>query len=70
MIHFTQLKQITTYKKKTLRCCLNADAEALLHKVKFEDKKIWLMWQTECMFSSTGSLLGSHNDDGYEANVA
>jgi len=62
--------QTVYHLKKTLRCCLNADAEALLHKVKFEDKKIWLIIkQTECMFISIGSLLGSHNDDGYEENV-
>ena len=45
MIQFIQLKQITSGlpPKKNLRYCLNADAEALLHKVKFEDKKIWLI---------------------------
>ena len=39
-VHPTQTDYLL---KKHLRYCLNADAEALLHKVKFEDKKIWLI---------------------------
>ena len=35
--------QTDYHLKKNLRYCLNAHAEALLHKVKFEDKKIWLI---------------------------
>ena len=56
--------------KKNLRYCLNADAEALLHKAQIQrEEDLVNSKQTEYMFSSTVSLLGNHNDDGYEENV-
>ena len=72
MIQFIQLKQITSglppEKKPTLlsQCwCWSASSQSQIRKQEdLVDSE-----QTECMFSSTVSLLGNHNDDGYEENV-